>query len=170
MLVVDAGTEFGTENFHEFLQEHDIKHIMIAPEAHWQNSRVEHHGGILQIILDKMDKEQAIETAKDLEVALAFATQTKNKWSRNKGYPAEFLVFGKLTKCPGSVINDSSNASHEVALQEALEGLQFREKFTLQERTRRAFCEVDNTQSFRRAVQQHSLETYVSLEDRDSWI
>lgn len=79
MLVVDAGTEFGTEQFHKFLQERDIKLRMIAPEAHWQNARNERHGGILQSILDKMDKEKAVE---ELVIALSFATQTKNRWSR----------------------------------------------------------------------------------------
>ena len=38
-LIVDAGTEFGTEGFHQFLQAHDIRLRMIAPEAHWQNAK-----------------------------------------------------------------------------------------------------------------------------------
>ena len=111
LLVVDSGTEFGTEQFHKFLQEHDIKLRMIAPEAHWRHARIERHGGILQSILDKMDKEKPIETVEDLDVALSFATQTKNRWSRYKGYPPEPLVFGKLCKSPGSVTSEASQAS-----------------------------------------------------------
>lgn len=128
-MVVDAGTEFGAEAFDQFLQEHDIVGLRtIAPEAHWQNCRVERHGGIPQSILDKMDQEKPIETEEDLEEALSFATQTKNKWSRFKGYPPEMLVFGKLSKCPGPNSSDDSSAPHELALSESPEGVKFRER------------------------------------------
>lgn len=155
MLVVDAGTEFGTEAFHQFLQTHDIKLRMIAPETHWQNARVERHGGILQAILTEMDQEKPIET-EELEMALSFATQTKNKWSRNRGYPPEILVFGKLSKTPGSIMSDSSEAPHELAMQDSPEGIQFREQLAYRERARKAFCEVDNQQALRRALSQRS--------------
>ena len=155
-LVVDAGAEFGTEGFHSFLQEHDVKLRVIAPEAHWQNARVERHGGILQAILSKMDQEKPIQTTEDMETALSFATQTKNKWSRHKGYPPELLVFGKLNKGPGSIASDSSNASLDLALQESPEGIQFREKLAIRERARKAFSEVDNSQALRRALHQRS--------------
>ena len=154
LLVVDSGTEFGTEQFHSFLQEHDIKLRMIAPEAHWQNARIERHGGILQSILDKMDKEKPIEPVEDLDIALSFATQTKNRWSRYKGYPPELLVFGKLSKSPGSVTSEDSQASQELALQDSSEGQQFRERLATRERARRAFCESDKLQALRRAVHQ----------------
>ena len=155
-LVVDSGTEFGTEGFHGFLQEHDIRLRMIAPAAHWQNARVERHGGILQSILDKMDQEKPINTEEEFQTAISFATQTKNKWSRHKGYPPELLVFGKLSKCPGSVISEGNSASHDLALQESPEGVQFRERLAIRERARKAFSEVDNMQSLRRAMQQRS--------------
>ena len=155
-LVVDAGTEFGTEGFHSFLQERDIKLRMIAPEAHWQNARVERHGGILQAILSKMDQEKPIQTTEDMEAALSFATQTKNKWSRHKGYPPELLVLGKLNKSPGSITSDSSNASLDLAMQESPEGIQFREKLAVRERARKALSEVDNSQALRRALHQRS--------------
>ena len=156
MLVVDAGTDFGTENFHQFLQTQDIRLRMIAPEAHWQNARVERHGGILQSILDKMDQEKALETDEELETALSFATQTQNRWSRNKGYPPEVLVCGKLSKMPGSIMSDGSKASHAIAMQDSPEGIQFRERLAFRERARKAFCEVDNQQSLRRALNQRS--------------
>ena len=155
-LLVDAGSEFCTESFHAFLQEHDIKLRMIAPEAHWQNSRVERHGGILQHMLDKMDHEKSINTGEELEVALHFATQTKNKWSRHRGFPPEVLVFGKMSKCPASISSEPSQASHLKALQETSEGIRFREHLAARERARKAFSEVDNSQALRRALVQRS--------------
>ena len=155
-LVVDSGTEFGANHFHNFLQEHDIKLRMIAPETHWQNARVERRRGILQAILDKIDKEKPTSSEVDLEMALSFATQTKNKWSRYNGYPPELLVFGKTSKRPGSVSSDPSCASHELALQNTAEGVLFRERLALREQARKAFCEVDNSQPLRRAVSQRS--------------
>ena len=104
---------------------------MIAPEAHWQNARVERHGGILQAILDKMDKEKAISATEEFETALSFATQIKNKRSRHKGYPPEMLVFGKMSKTPGSVTSDMSNASRDLALQNTSDGFKFRAKLAI---------------------------------------
>lgn len=103
-----------------------------------------------------MDREKSIETEEELETALSFATQTKNKWSRNKGYPPEVLVFGKLSKMPGSIMSDSSEASHAIAMQDSTEGIQFRERLAFRERARKVFCEVDNQQSLRRALNQRS--------------
>ena len=57
-----------------------------------------------------MDQEELI-TEEEFQTAITFATQTKNKCSRYKGYPPELLVFGKLSKCPGSVINNKGNRS-----------------------------------------------------------
>ena len=103
-----------------------------------------------------MDQEKPINTEEEFNTAIMFATQTKNKWSRYKGYPPELLVFGKMSKCPGSVINEGNSASHDLALQESPEGVQFRERLALRERARKAFSEVDNAQSLRRAMQQRS--------------
>ena len=76
-LILDAAGEFCDEKIQAFAQRHGIKLKIIPPEAHWQNSRCERHGGILQDILTKMDLEENIQNYDQLEQALAFATQTK---------------------------------------------------------------------------------------------
>ena len=125
-LVLDAAGEFCDETVHEFAQKHGIKLRIIPPEAHWQNSRCERHGGILQSILTKMDHEEPITCYDQLEQALVYATRTKNQWSRHRGYPPEVLVFGKLQRQPGSVVSDETGSAHELARTDSPEGIRFR--------------------------------------------
>lgn len=129
---------------------------MIPPEARWQNSRAERHGGILQEILTKMDVEESIDSYDKLETCLAFATQTKNQWSRHRGYPPERLVFGKLRKYSGSTISDVESTAHSLAESGTAEGLRFRAELAIRERARKAFSQVDNQQAMRRAILQRT--------------
>ena len=139
LLCLDSATEFGTDQFLEFLQKHGIKERMIRPEASWQNSRAERHGGILQEIITKMDLEESIETYDQLETCLAFATQTKNQWSRHRGFPPEILVFGKLRKYSASVSSDLERTAHSVTESQSAEGIRFHEELAIRERARKPF-------------------------------
>jgi len=152
LLCVDAATELNSQGFLDFLQKYGICHRTCATEAHWQNSRAERHGGILQVMLNKMDHEEPIKNYHDLAIALSQATMTKNQWSRHRGFAPELLVFGKSARMPGSVISDESRSAHEMALQEMPEGQRFREELAVRERARRAFTMVDNDQALRRAL------------------
>eukprot|EP00435_Cladocopium_sp_Y103_P063516 s1136_g25.t1 len=148
LLCIDAATELNSN----FLQKYGICPRTCATEAHWQNSRVERHGGILQVMLNKMDHESTIKSYHELSIALAQATMTKNQWSRHRGFAPELLVFGRMSRMPGSVISDESRASHELALRDMPEGQRFREELAVRERARKAFAMVDNDQSMRRAL------------------
>ena len=155
-LCMDAATEFNSEMFLGFLQKHNIKGRVIATDAHWQNSRAERHGGILQEILKRMDIEEAITTYDQLETAIAFATHTKNQWSRYRGFPPEMLVFGKQRLNAASNISDLTLPSHGLAAAETPDGLRFRDELSVRERARRAFAKVDNCQVMRRALLQRT--------------
>lgn len=152
ILVTDAATEFTSEEFSKFVQKFNIHSKVIAVDAHWQNSRAERHGGILQEILTKMDKEESISDYEKLTQALAFATHTKNQWSKHRGYPPELLVLGKGITIHGSTINDQKIASHSLAISDTTEGQRFREELSCRERARRAYASVDNDQTLRRAL------------------
>lgn len=156
LLVLDAATELNSEEFMRYLQKHNVCSKTCAADAHWQNARAERHGGILQVMLDKMDSESEIKSYEDLEEALQFATQTKNQWSRHRGYPPEMLVFGKCAHVPGSVVSDPNRAAHSMAIQNLPDGLRFREELAIRERARRAFAFVDNSQVLRRAITSRS--------------
>ena len=85
LLCIDAATELNSEALLTFLQKCGICPRTYATEAHWQNSRVERHGRVLQVMLNKMDHEVPIKSYHDMSVALAQATMTKNQWSRHRG-------------------------------------------------------------------------------------
>ena len=156
LLCMDAGTELNSNDFMTFLQRYSIKHRTIATEAHWQNSRIERHGAVLQSILNKMDTEEPLDSFEKVSQATALATATKNQWSRHRGYPPEVLVFGKSSRVAGSVVSDMQLPSHSLAIDDRPEGLRFREELALRERARRAFTATDNCQVLRRALVQRS--------------
>ena len=66
-----------SEEFSQFLQRHSVRCRTCAAEAHWQNARTERHGGIIQLMLNKMDHENPILNYDQLSVALSHATSTK---------------------------------------------------------------------------------------------
>ena len=156
LLCMDSATEFNSQEVLTFLQRHAMKHRTIATEAHWQNSRIERHGAILQNILNKMDSEEALDTFDKVSQAASMATSTKNQWSRHRGYPPEMLVFGKTSKVPGSVVSDAQLSAHGLAVDERPGGIRFREELALRERACRAFVATDNCQTLRRAMVQKS--------------
>ena len=156
LLCLDSAGEFCNEEFLNFMQKHNIKVRMIPPEASWQNSRAERHGGILQEMLRRMDQDESIDDYDKLEQNLAICTQTKNCWSRHRGYPPEMLVFGKLRKFPGSISSDSETSAHLQATEETPEGIRFRKELEVREKARKAFAQVDNSQTLRRALVQRS--------------
>ena len=53
-----------------FVQSHNIRCGTIATRAHWQNGRAERQGAVLQEMILRYDKEQAIQTVDDTQQAL----------------------------------------------------------------------------------------------------
>ena len=84
-----------------------------------------------------MDMEESIDSYEKLTQALAYATHTKNQWSRHRGYPPELLVLGKGVAIHASNINDPKMAAHSLALSDSTEGQRFREELSCRERARR---------------------------------
>ncbi len=169
LLCLDAATEFCSDQFQQFLQRHSIRSKVSAPEAHWQNSRIERHGGILQVMLKKMDLEDSIDSYEKLTMALHQATMTKNRWSRVKGYSPEMLVFGKQPRIPGSITSDEDVSSHSLAIASIPEGQRFREELAFRERARRAFVQVDNDAALRRALV-HRSRPHRGQYEKGNWV
>ena len=155
-LVCDAGSEFCSDAFKEFLQSHNIRCTVITPRAHWQNGRAERHGAILEAMLKKFDVEQPIVSYLDLEQALWHVIQSKNALSLRRGYSPETLVLGKATRLPGSVTSDDLCASHLLAQDDTGEGIRFRDQLARRELARRAFHAADNSDALRRALLRRS--------------
>ena len=151
-MVVDAATEFNSTEMDEFCQRFNIRKTTICPEAHWQNSRSERHGQILEKMLEKYECEFPINSYQDLQQAVWFCCQGKNASSLRKGYSPEILVFGKSTRLPGSVCSDMQLPAHMMATSEMAEGIRFRESLAKREAARRAFHAADNDSALRRAL------------------
>lgn len=142
-MLVDAGSEFNSEEFSEFAQAHNIKVTTTSAEAHFQNGKAERHGDVLQTMLSKFEKEHPISSYQDLENALWWCTQAKNACSLKRGYAPEVLVLGKHTKLPGSVTGDELLPAHLLADSETAQGLKFREQLACREHARKAFIEAE---------------------------
>ena len=155
-MIVDAGTEFNSEEFSAFVQKHNIKLTTISSEAHFQNGRSERHGAVLQNMLSRFDKEHPIDTYQDLHRSLWWCTQAKNSSSLRKGYAPEVLVLGKHTRLPGAVSSDDLLPAHMLAESETAHGIQFRKQLEYRECARRAFHYADNDAALRKAVLRRS--------------
>ena len=155
-MLIDAGTEFNSEEFTSFVQRHNIRCATISPEAHFQNGRSERHGAVLQNMLSRFDKEHPIETYQDLHRTLWWCTQAKNSSSLRKGYAPEVLVLGKHTRLPGAVSSDDLLPAHMLAESDTAQGLQFRKQLEYRECARRAFHHADNDAALRKAVLRRS--------------
>eukprot|EP00435_Cladocopium_sp_Y103_P072057 s26_g39.t1 len=150
-MIVDAATEFNSEEFELFTQSHNIKVTTISVEAQFQNGKAERHGSILKSMLSKFDAEHPINNYKDLQNALWWCTQAKNACSLRKGYAPEVLVLDKHTRIPGAVCNDEMLPAHLLADSETAQGLQFRKQLAIRESARRAYHHADNDAALRRA-------------------
>ena len=155
-MIVDAGTEFNSEEFANFVQQHNVKLTTISPEAHFQNGRAERHGAVLQHMLDRFDKEHPIETYQDLHQSLWWCIQAKNSSSLRKGYAPEVLVLGKHTRLPGAVSSDDLLPAHLLAESGSAHGILFRKQLEYRECARRAFHHADNDAALRKAVLRRS--------------
>ena len=151
---VDSATEMNSHDFSEFNQRFGIKQSTIPPEAHWQQGKIERHGGFLQSMLTKIDLEHPITDYMSLQTALNQSTHAKNSLSVRHGYAPEVIVFGKHSRVVGSVLSDESIPSHELALREEheLEPNEFKQLLQLRESARKAFHAVDNSDALRRAM------------------
>ena len=155
-MITDSGTEFNSERFASFCQEHDLRCRVTSHEAAWQNAKCERHGGILKHMLDKFDHEHPIGSSQQLEIALSLCLQAKNATGLKGGYSPEVLVLGKQTRVAASIFGDENPASHLLAEDPRAEGIRFREHLAMRETARKAFHSADNDQALRRAMLRRS--------------
>ena len=155
-MIVDAATEFNSEEFSTFAQRHNIRVTTISTEAQYQNGKAERHGAILKTMLSKYDAEHPIEQYHDLAQALFWCTQSKNAMSLKRGYAPEVLVLGKHTRIPGAVCSDELLPAHMLSESETAQGLAFKRQLDRRECARHAFIQADNDAALRRAMLRRS--------------
>ena len=155
-VIVDAGSEFNSEEFSTFAQAHNIKLSTISPEAQYQNGKAERHGAVLKTMLTKFENEQPISQYHDLSQALFWCIRAKNACSIKKGFAPEVLVLGKQTRLPGAVCSDELLPAHFLADADTAQGITFRRQLASREAARLAFYQADNDASLRRAMLRRS--------------
>eukprot|EP00435_Cladocopium_sp_Y103_P019613 s385_g4.t1 len=163
-LVHDSAGEFCGEEFGRFLQSFDIRCRVIPAESHWQLSRCERHGGIIQSMLDKWQLQYPITSYDDFEVGLTYCTSAKNSLSRHRGYSPEILVLGKSRHVPACNSNKDTSASDYVFeipedqthQSESAEVQQFLKNLSMREQARIAFIRADHDVKLRRALLRRS--------------
>ena len=155
-MIVDAGTEFNSEEFSEFTQSHNIKVTTISTEAPFQNGKAERHGAIVKTMLSKYEAEHPINNYQDLREALWWCIQAKNACSLRKVYAPEVLVLGKHTRIPGAICSDELLPAHLLADSETAHGIQFRKQLSCRESARKAYHQADNDAALRRALLRRS--------------
>lgn len=155
-VIVDAGSEFNSEEFSIFAQAHNIKLSTISPEAQYQNGKAERHGAVLKTMLTKFESEHPISQYHDLSQALFWCIRAKNACSLKKGFAPEVLVLGKQTRLPGAVCSDEMLPAHFLADADTAQGIAFRRQLASREAARLAFYQADNDASLRRAMLRRS--------------
>ena len=155
-VIVDAGSEFNSEEFAVFAQANNIKITTISPEAQYQNGKAERHGSVLKTMLTKFESDHNINQYMDLAQALYWCVRAKNASSLKKGFPPEMLVLGKQTRMPGAVCSDEMLPAHFLADAETAQGIAFRRQLAMRETARLAFFQADNDASLRRAMLRRS--------------
>ncbi len=166
-LTVDAGAEFNSQEFMQFVQTYNTT---ISPEVHFQNGKSERHGAILQRMLKQFDMEHPIESHTDLQRSLWVCTQAKNSCGLLKGFAPEVLVLGKQTRLPGSVASDHLLPAHLLADSDCAVGLKFRQQLAFRECARRAYHSADNDAALRRAVLRRSNPIRGNLYRTGEWV
>ena len=160
---VDPGGEFVSDAWAVRMQEAGIKVNMSASDSDWQLGRAEIHGSTVKRMLSRMDLEEDIDSSVAFQKALRQAFHAKNTLSRVDGYTPQQSVLGISSKLPGSILSDGNASTHSLADSPTTEGQRFLDHLKVRERARKAFIQVDNCSSFRRALLRRTRPS------RDDW-
>ena len=79
------------------------------------------------------------------------------------------LVFGRGVRVPGSITSDPTVSAHATALSNLPDGARFRQDLATREAARKAFAEIDNDQTLRRAIV-HRSRPHRGFYDRGDWV
>ena len=150
----DAGGEFVSQEWNDFLQEHGIRPVVSA--APWQRGRIERHGGTVKEMLDRIDHEHPIESHSQFDEALRQCFHAKNTMSVVSSFSPEQAVLGKASRLPASIISDEDLSAHMMGSGQELASEKFRQQLELRSLARAAFSKADNSDALRRAMHHQS--------------
>ncbi len=149
-IVMDQLGEWETE-FIAVLEQFGILSRVPGSYAPWQNSLAERHGAILGTAWMTLIHEHQVDNRSMMKMTLVCALQAKNQTVTRRGYSAESLVFGRNSKFPDLLDDDSMDT---ITLGQAL-GLdgQVAKRAEMRSAAKRALLHQDAQQKLKNALQ-----------------
>lgn len=141
--ISDNGGEFVNETFNEACSTLSIVIKTSPSESPWCNGIVERHNGLLGNMIEAVLEE----TNCNLEIAVAWATNSKNSLSNVFGFSAHQLVFGTNPSLPTAIeFKDLGELNSECTSSIIAENL------NAMEASRKAFMKLEYSAKLKRAL------------------
>lgn len=124
-VLMDPGRTNTAETFVAFLEQAGIRVLSTAAEAHNQLGKVEKHGHLFEIILQKVLDQIQPQSQQEYESCLIQTANSKNELINNKGLSPCQLIFGRNPRVPEDLLQDwpcpiaSSSPLHDESLARA---------------------------------------------------
>ena len=124
-VLMDPGRTNTAVSFVAFLEQSGIRVLSTAAEAHNQLGKVEKHGHLFEVILQKVLDQTQPQSQQEYESCLIQTANSKNELINNKGLSPCQLVFGRNPRVPEDLLQDwpcpiaSSSPLHDEPLARA---------------------------------------------------
>ena len=105
VIVDPARTNTAESVFHQLEQE-GIRVISIAAEAHNQLGKVEKHGHLFEVILQKVLDQTQPQNKEEYEQCVVQTSSAKNELLNQKGLSPYQLVFGRNPRVPADLVQE----------------------------------------------------------------
>lgn len=105
-VLMDSGRTNTADSFIAFLEQSGIRMTSIAAEAHNQLGKVEKHGHLFELILQKVLDQVQPQSQQEFEECIIQTANSKNELINNKGLSPCQLVFGRNSRVPEDLLQD----------------------------------------------------------------
>ena len=105
-VLMDPGRTNMADSFVAFLEQSGTRVSNIAAEAHNQLGKVEKHGHLFEVILQKVLDQIQPQSQQEYEECVVQAANSKNELINNKGLSPCQLVFGRNPRVPADLLQD----------------------------------------------------------------
>eukprot|EP00435_Cladocopium_sp_Y103_P010293 s4146_g2.t1 len=105
-VLMDPGRTNTADALVAFLEQSGTRVLTIAAEAHNQLGKVEKHGHLFEIILQKVLDQVQPQSQQEFEACVIQTANSKNELINNKGLSPCQLVFGRNPRVPADLLQD----------------------------------------------------------------
>jgi len=105
-VLMDPGRTNTADSFVAMLEQAGTRILTIAAEAHNQLGKVEKHGHLFELILQKVLDQMQPKSQSEFEACVMQTANSKNELIINKGLSLCQLVFGRNPRVPEDLLQD----------------------------------------------------------------